>query len=378
MFSKMPFILALIILSIILLDSAIPFAIKQFLYTLSLSIKTIIVFVLPFIIFSLLFKTAVSLQSKGTNFILIILLAACCSNFISTFLSHYVGMWIFNFNLSLILPKESNTLEPLWTLEPIPLITNSQAMFLGLILGIVAAKFKPNEANIIAEKLKIFVDKILYVLIFIIPLFVIGFIIKLQYDGSLQMIAKDYTSIFIIVALAQSSYILFLYFILSNYKIKDCLYNLKNMLPAALAGFSTMSSAASIPMTIIGTESNLKNKSLASSIIPITVNIHLIGDCFAIPIFAYAILRNYGISEPSLINYLIFTFYFILAKFSIAAVPGGGIIVMLPILEHYLGFNAEMMSLITALYILFDPVVTCTNVLGNGALTKLIDKIYTR
>jgi Na+/H+-dicarboxylate symporter len=287
-------------------------------------------------------------------------------------------MWIFNFNLSLILPKESNTLEPLWTLEPIPLITNSQAMFLGLILGIVAAKFKPNEANIIAEKLKIFVDKILYVLIFIIPLFVIGFIIKLQYDGSLQMIAKDYTSIFIIVALAQSSYILFLYFILSNYKIKDCLYNLKNMLPAALAGFSTMSSAASIPMTIIGTESNLKNKSLASSIIPITVNIHLIGDCFAIPIFAYAILRNYGISEPSLINYLIFTFYFILAKFSIAAVPGGGIIVMLPILEHYLGFNAEMMSLITALYILFDPVVTCTNVLGNGALTKLIDKIYTR
>jgi len=47
---------------------------------------------------------------------------------------------------------------------------------------------------------------------------------------------------------------------------------------------------------------------------------------------------------------------------------------MLPILESYLGFNADMLSLITALYILFDPAITCANVLGNGAFAKLIDK----
>ncbi|KJV61682.1 hypothetical protein APHACPA_0693 [Rickettsia amblyommatis str. Ac/Pa] len=49
---------------------------------------------------------------------------------------------------------------------------------------------------------------------------------------------------------------------------------------------------------------------------------------------------------------------------------------MLPILEQYLGFNTNMMSLITALYILFDPVITCAHVLGNGAFVKLIDNIY--
>nr|WP_269077747.1 cation:dicarboxylase symporter family transporter [Rickettsia felis] len=65
-----------------------------------------------------------------------------------------------------------------------------------------------------------------------------------------------------------------------------------------------------------------------------------------------------------------------MAKFSVAAIPGGGIIVMLPILEQYLGFNTNMMSLITALYILFDPVITCANVLGNSAFVKLIDNIY--
>ena len=48
---------------------------------------------------------------------------------------------------------------------------------------------------------------------------------------------------------------------------------------------------------------------------------------------------------------------------------------MLPILHSYLGFNTEMMSLITALYILFDPMITCVNILGNGAFAKIIDQI---
>ena len=108
---------------------------------------------------------------------------------------------------------------------------------------------------------------------------------------------------------------------------------------------------------------------------PATVNIHLVGDCFAIPIFAYAVLKSFGMNEPSLLSYLTFSLYFVMAKFSVAAIPGGGILVMLPILESHLGFNAEMMSMITALYVLFDPVITCANVFGNGAFAKLIDNI---
>ena len=151
-------------------------------------------------------------------------------------------------------------------------------------------------------------------------------------------------------------------------------YGYTGDIPAAVSGFSTMSSAASMPLTIIGAENSAKNKDLARSVIPATVNIHLIGDCFAIPILAYAVLKSFGMTEPSLLSYLTFSLYFVIAKFSVAAIPGGGILVMLPILEAYLGFNAEMMSLITALYVLFDPVITCANVLGNGAFAKLIDR----
>jgi Na+/H+-dicarboxylate symporter len=149
----------------------------------------------------------------------------------------------------------------------------------------------------------------------------------------------------------------------------------KNILPAAATGFGAMSSAAAMPLTILGAEKNAKDKSLAASFIPATVNIHLIGDCFAIPIFAFAILKSFGLPEPSLSSYLIFASYFVLAKFSVAAVPGGGILVMLPILEAYLGFNTEMLTLITALYLLFDPVITAANILGNGAFALILEKL---
>lgn len=374
MFRKMPLILVAVILAIIFLDPIIPLPLKQFLYSISLSIKSIIVMLLPFIIFGLLFKATVMLSSSATRIIGMILAFVCCSNFASTFLSHYVGIWIFHFDLSMIAPKELVGLEPLWSLGLPKIIANDKAMFAGIILGIIASRLYKETATIIAIHAEIYIGALLKGFVYIIPFFVAGFVVKLQYDDVVGTIVKDYTAIFALIALAQFTYILFAYFLLSNGRIKEFANSVKNLLPAAISGFSTMSSAASMPLTIMGAENNARNKDIARSVVPATVNIHLVGDCFAIPIFAYAVLKSYGMDEPSLMSYLIFAFYFVLAKFSVAAIPGGGIIVMLPILETYLGFNADMMSLITALYILFDPVITCANVLGNGAFAKMIDR----
>lgn len=371
----MPFILVAIIISTILFGSLIPLDIKKVLYSISLSIKEIIILLLPFIIFGLLFKAATVLSKGATKIIGMILILVCASNFLSTFLSHYVGIWIYHFDLSMLKPNETGGLESLWILGLPKLIPNDKAMFSGIILGIIASKFIPVPAAAISAHLERVIAKILQGIVCMIPFFVAGFIIKLQHDGIVGVIIKDYTAIFGFIALAQFSYITLIYYFLSKGKIGEFIYSIKNMIPAAISGFSTMSSAASMPLTLIGAENNARNKDLARSVIPATVNIHLVGDCFAIPIFAYAVLKSFGMLEPTLLAYLIFTAYFVLAKFSVAAIPGGGIIVMLPILEEYLGFNGEMMTLITALYILFDPVITCANVFGNGAFAKMIDSL---
>lgn len=374
MFRKMPFILIAVIAAVIFLDPFISLPFKQGLYAISLSIKAVIVLVLPFIIFGLLFKAAVMLSSGATLIIGMILVLASCSNFLSTFLSHYVGIWIYHFDLSMISPKEILGLESLWSLTLPKLIENDKAMFAGIILGIIASKICPIPAHKIATKADQFIGWLLKGFVYLIPFFVAGFVVKLQFDGVVGTIVKDYTAIFVVIACAQFGYISLVYLILNSGNVKSFANSIKNMLPAAISGFSTMSSAASMPLTIIGAQNNAKNKDLVHSVIPATVNIHLVGDCFAIPILAYAVLKSFGMAEPTLLNYLIFSLYFVLAKFSVAAIPGGGILVMLPILEAYLGFTGEMMSLITALYVLFDPVITCANVLGNGAFAKLIDR----
>ncbi len=374
MFRSMPFILLMLIIAVIFFDSAMPLLLKQILYSVSLTIKSIIIFLLPFIIFSLLFKAVVNLSKNATKIIGLILVLVCCSNFFTTFFSHYVGSWVYSFNLSMIIPKESSELTPLWSFYLPQIVANNVAMFSAIILGLVASKFYSIKAIKIANKLEYFLSFIFTILTYIIPLFVIGFIVKLQYDSVVLTILKDYAMIFLIVAIVQITYIMLAYFLLNNMKVSACFNSLKNMLPAAIVAFGSMSSAAAMPLTIMGSEKNAKNKDIANSVIPATVSIHLIGDCIAIPIFAYAVLKSFGVAEPSFLSYIIFAFYFVIAKFSVAAIPGGGIIVMLPILEKYLGFNSDMMSIITALYILFDPVITCANVLGNGAFAKMIEK----
>lgn len=375
MFRKMPVILIAVIFLVILFDSYIPLSFKSILYALSLSIKSAIIFVLPFVIFMLLFKTLSKLASNATKMILLILFGVCCSNFLSTMISYNVGSSIYNMDLSLATPKGSDGLVPAWTFTLPKLIANDHAMFLGVILGVLFSIFNPSIAEKISRRFDRIVDITLRSITYVIPLFITGFVIKLIYDKVMENIIHDYAWIFLLVALALFSYLTIIYLASNRFKIPAFFESLKNMLPAAIAGFGSMSSAAVMPLTIIGAEKNSSNLNFTRLVIPATVNIHLVGDCFAIPIFAFAVMKNFGFAEPEFMSYLLFAFYFVMAKFSVAAIPGGGILVMLPILESQFGFTSEMASLITALYILFDPVITCANVLGNGGFAMAMSKI---
>ncbi len=375
MFRKMPLILLAIILLILLIDPFMPLYLKQFLYSLSLSVKSLIIFMLPLIIFMLLFKTISQLSRTATKMIFLILVALCCSNFLSTMISYQIGSIIYQLDLCITMPPDQINLMPIWSFALPKLIANDHAMFSGIFFGILFSLFKPALSLKISLYFEKAIQKMLNMLTFIIPIFISGFIIKLIHDQLIHTIIYDYSLIFILVAISQFIYIACIYLVSNRFNFPPFLQALKNMLPAAITGFSSMSSAAAMPLTIIGSEKNTQNPSLTRLATPLTVNTHLIGDCFAIPIFAFAIMKNFGIPEPTFFAYLLFALYFVMAKFSVAAIPGGGIIVMLPILESQLGFTAEMPSLITALYILFDPVITCTNILGNGGFTLTLSKL---
>ena len=117
MFRKMPVILMGVIALVMLSFQWIPLFLQSFLYGISLSIKSLIVFALPFIIFGLLFKTTMQLAQKASKWIFFILAAICISNFTSTILSYMMGTFVYQLDLSLPPPVESSALIP-WVRSP--------------------------------------------------------------------------------------------------------------------------------------------------------------------------------------------------------------------------------------------------------------------
>ncbi|NQY42617.1 MAG: cation:dicarboxylase symporter family transporter, partial [Legionellales bacterium] len=302
------------------------------------------------------------------------------SNFITTLTSvllsssiinnKFVSINSFNF-ISKLSPSINVTLPKI--------VSNEKMLFLGLLVGLVFSCVSQNISKKISAILDKYVNIFLYkIFIPIIPLFIFGFILKLQYDEMLYISVKNYAAIFALIIIFQITYVSLLYGIASKFNISNFLRFIKNIIPAGVTGFITMSSIASLPLTLVASEKNINNSDFPKLIIPATVNVHLIGDCIAIPIFALAILKTFGLPIPNIESLLIFVVYFVIAKFAVASVPGGGILVMLPILEKYMGFTPVMLSLITALYIMLDCVTTSINVIGNGAFTILFYKIYNK
>jgi Na+/H+-dicarboxylate symporter len=378
MLKKMPFIIVFVILAVLCTGPFLPLVAKQAIYTLSVCIKSAMGMLLPFIIFGLLFTAFGRFTNGATTLIALILSLVCVSNFAAAFVAHYAGEWAFNhLNMTNLAPdtqQEQQVLQPLFTLTLPRLIGTSKAMLAGMILGVIAPKVFSEataKATVVIEKV---VNAMILGFVATVPLFIAGFVVKLQYDGMIALVAKDYASIMMVVVTAQVVYLFLFYFILDNCNFQKTFISLKNMVPAGISGFVTMSSAVTMPLTIMGTEKNVKDSNLVRSVIPATVNIHLIGNCFTAVILVYAVLKSFGMPVPSLTAFVVFSLYFVMSKFSVVAVPGGGVAALLPLLEAHLGFKEDMISLFTAVYLLFEPLITCGSVMGNGAFAKLIDR----
>lgn len=374
-FKKMPFILVCVIILISLLDPFIPYEAKQAVYATSLTIKSTISFLLPVLVFGMMFRSCVLFASGASRVIFTILACVCVSNFTATFLSHYIGGIVYSIDFPSIAPSLRSGLVPLWSFYLPNIVSNDVALFSGVVVGISLSKFSPSVAQKATRSIDAAMQPIIRGINILIPVFVAGFFIKMQADGVLKMVISDYLYLFLIIAITQLAYISLAYFAVCKFHFAQAFHAFSNMIPAAISGFVTTCSVSSMPPTISGAEKNAQNKDLARCVIPATVNIHMIGDCFAVPLLTYAVLKTYGHAEPTVAKHLVFTFYFMIAKFSAVGLPGGSMFVMLPILQQHFGFSSEMISLVIGLYMLIDPIATCSNVLGNGAFAKMIDNI---
>lgn len=378
---RLPMILVMLFVFSYFFSAMLPGGVKSFFYATSLTIQEVLLFILPFIIISFLFEGIVSLRmSSALKFVLFIIPSIMVSGFIALQISYFMGKLLFMKGAAIIpMVHSGNTLEPLWNFSLPKILSTNYALMIGVGLGFlfpildmnVSRQFSRNlskEAMFLLQK--IFIP--------VIPLFIFGFLLRIEHDGYLERVVKDYLWIFLYVIVLAYSYITLLYFIGANLHIKRFVFSIKNMIPALITGFSTMSSAMAMPFLIKGVEKSVPNPETGHAVVPVSINPHLLGDAFGISLFAFGILLSFGHEFPSFETYVVFSIYLLISKFSVAGIPGGGVLVLAPILGEHLGFDATMVSLITAVYILFDPFITAANVYGNGAFAILFSKLFER
>ncbi len=373
-----PFQTLIALLSATLLYDVMPSHIASGFYTFSVLVKDIIMFVLPAAVFFFIASSLVQFEKKGIFLVLFILVFEAFSNALASTSAYglsFIGESFLSKSMHLVQKEGLTSYISLSTYKPLWWRVEFGTIF-GVLLGLIA----PYTKKDIIKK-TIFQGKNIASSVFskvfarIIPLFVFGFFLNMFITGSFVTAAKDCLEILIIMMIGLFLYITII-FIVAGGGISRGIEMIKNALPAGFTAFSSMSSAATMPVTIAVTEKNLRHKPFAGMLIPATTNIQQIGDCFCNVFLCCMILSFFGKGIPDAMTFFTFLSVFVIARYTTAGMIGGAIFIMLPIYQSYLGFNSEMISLILGFNMVLDPLITATNVMANSGLCVIFEKLW--
>lgn len=148
---------------------------------------------------------------------------------------------------------------------------------------------------------------------------------------------------------------------------------IKGIVPAQLLGFSTSSSAATLPVTMERVEDHLGvHKSISSFVLPIGATINMDGTSLYQAVAAVFIAQAFGI-HLSFVAQLGIIATATLASIGSAAIPGAGM-VMLVIVLAQAGIPEAGLALIFAVDRPLDMCRTVVNLTGDAAVSMIVAK----
>ena len=347
-------------------------------YTLSCVLKDVLLFILPPAVFFFIAFSLRSFEKQGFALLILLILFEAFSNTLASGAAYGLSFIAEYYVQDVLFATKGSSLNSYFSLAD--LRPSFWRVEYGTGLGAVVGITGPYLRSLFIDSFLI-KGKKLFTFIFskvfarLIPLFIFGFFLNLMQGGVLGSIFTQSAQALLLMTGGLLFYIFILFFGAAGSFVQS-IKMIANALPAGMTAFSTMSSAATMPITIEVTEKNLKNKAFASMLIPATTNIQQIGDCFCNVFLCCMILIFYGKGLPDPTTFATFLSVFVVARFTTAGMIGGAIFIMLPIYQSYLGFDAEMTALILSLNMLLDPLVTSTNVMANSALCVLFEKVW--
>ncbi|MBO5961446.1 MAG: dicarboxylate/amino acid:cation symporter [Paludibacteraceae bacterium] len=336
-------------------------------------------FVIPLIILGLVSVAIADFGGKAGKMLLITAALAYGFTVLSGLFSYLVA------NLSFPLLIEPGALaeelanvdkvQPYMSMSIPPLMGVMTALVLSFVLGIgMAAINSKGLKGVMDDFQDIVVMLIEKCIIPLLPLYIFGIFMVMTAERQVTTVLFSFLKVIGIIFLVHIAVLLIQYCIAGVVVKKNPLRLLWRMMPAYFTALGTMSSAATIPVTLEHAKRNGVRPETAGFVIPLCATIHLSGSTLKIVACAIALMLMQGISFdfPLMLNFILMLGITMVAA---PGVPGGAIMAALGILSSILGFGEQDQALMIALYIAMDNFGTACNVTGDGALALIVDKM---
>ena len=268
--------------------------------------------------------------------------------------------------------------EILFVLNIPAIMAVMSALVLAIMLGITTlwTKSKTMEA-LLGDFESIMQTVVTRMVIPILPVFIAGTFAELAFEGSLTTQLPVFLKIILIAIVGHFIWLTLLYSIGGALSRRSPWQVARHYGPAYLTAVGTMSSAATLPVSLAcAHKSKVLSRDTVDFIIPVGATIHLCGSVLTETLFCMTISYLLTGAMPGVGT--MFLFAMLLGVFAIGApgVPGGTVMASLGIVISVLGFEQNAVALLLAIFALQDSFGTACNVTGDGAIALMVDGIF--
>ncbi|MCC5925084.1 MAG: dicarboxylate/amino acid:cation symporter [Bacteroidetes bacterium] len=272
---------------------------------------------------------------------------------------------------------EGEGLTPFIQISTPPIMGVMSALVTAFVFGLGINHLRHERAKttlfeFIEEVRAIIILVIKRIIIPFLPLHIAGIFANMAATGEAFETLQVFGRVFILIIAIHLLYLISQYTIAAIRSGKNPFVALKNMLPAYTTALGTMSSAATIPVTLQSVKSNGVSERVTEFVVPLLATIHLAGSTISLVACSVAVVILSG-GTPEFSVFLSYIMLLGVTMIAAPGVPGGAVVAALGLMSSVLGFTDAQLGLMFALYVAQDGFGTACNVTGDGAISMIID-----
>ena len=341
----------------------------------------LIFFVVPFIIIGFIAPAITQLKSNASKMLVTMLGLSYISSVGAAFFSAMSGYAIIP-KLNIISNVEGLKELPklLFKVEIEPPITVMAALVFALLLGLATVwTGSKRTEELLNEFNNIMLMVVNRIIIPILPIFIATTFATLAYEGSITKQLPVFAKVIGIVLIGHYIWITVLYIIGGIVSGKNPWNLLKYYGPAYMTAVGTMSSAATLPVSLkCVRKSGVLDEEITNFAIPLGATTHLCGSVLTETFFVMVVSKILYGDVPAFGTMMLFII--LLGVFAVGApgVPGGTVLASLGLIISVLGFDEAGTALMITIFALQDSFGTACNITGDGALALILNGIFKR